>query len=379
MSPCLLKVVRMKTTRLRVTLLNVEPAVFRVMDVPAAVTLPELHDLLQAAVGWTDSHLHQFVTDEARYGVADLDAMEDERDETGVLLRDLPPQFGYLYDFGDGWEHGVEIVGRGDDEPGCRYGEGSCPPEDVGGIGGYAEFLAVMADPAHEDHQQLREWAGGFADFDQGATDLLIRQTIGAVPATVRLFLELVRDGLKLTQGGRLPRVVVRQFQEVRPQWHPLGRAAMTEDDLRPLAVLHDVLRSVGIVRLSNGVLRPTRAAADDLHVVRRLRTLFLPDDGFDAILTGVMLAVLAVEGPLSSKGLAAKVFPLLGHRWMADGHPLTEEDVRSSISSGTLLLSGLDLIEATWPEFRAGPSARTLLPRATALAGMWSRGVGRY
>ena len=83
-------------------MLEVQPTVFRVIDVPAVSTLPELHELLQAAVGWTDSHLHQFVTGEARYGVPDLDTMEDERDEAGVLLSDLPPRFGYLYDFGDG-------------------------------------------------------------------------------------------------------------------------------------------------------------------------------------------------------------------------------------------------------------------------------------
>ncbi len=145
----------METTRLRVTLLGVEPTVIRVIDVPAVSTLPELHEQLQAAVGWTDSHLHQFVTDEALYGVPDLDAMEDERDETGVLLRDLPARFSYLYDFGDGWDHTIEVIGRGDDQPGCRYGEGMCPPEDVGGVSGYAELLAVLADPAHEDHRQL--------------------------------------------------------------------------------------------------------------------------------------------------------------------------------------------------------------------------------
>lgn len=115
----------MKTTRLRVILLDVEPAVIRVIDVPTVVTLPELHELLQAAVGWTDSHLHMFVTDEARYGAADLDSMTDQRDEAGMPLRDLPPSFGYLYDFGDGWNHRIEVLGRGDDEPGCRYGEGS--------------------------------------------------------------------------------------------------------------------------------------------------------------------------------------------------------------------------------------------------------------
>jgi hypothetical protein len=361
------------TTRLRVTLLGVEPTVIRVIDVPAVSTLPELHQLLQAAVGWTNSHLHQFVTGEARYGVPDPDGMEDERDEAGVLLRDLPPRFSYLYDFGDDWDHTVEIVGRGDDEPGCRYGEGMCPPEDVGGVGGYAELLAVLADPAHEDHRQMREWAGELVDFDLAATDLLVRQTVGEVPASVRLILDLAKDGAKLTPGGRLPRVFVRQVQELRPQWHLFGRPAATEDDLLPLAALHDVLRSVGLLRLSKGVLRPTRAAVDDLQVVRRLRSWFLPDDGFEAILASVTVAVLASKGPFESAELATEVFPMLGHRWMSDGHPLTAMDVRMSIASASSALTGLDLIETSWPDYRAGASALTLLPRATALARLWS------
>jgi hypothetical protein len=362
-----------ETTRLRVTLLGVEPTVIRVIDVPAVSTLPELHEQLQAAVGWTDSHLHQFVTDEALYGVPDLDAMEDERDETGVLLRDLPARFSYLYDFGDGWDHTIEVIGRGDDQPGCRYGEGMCPPEDVGGVSGYAELLAVLADPAHEDHRQLREWAGELVDFDLTATDLLVRQTVGEVPASVRLILDLAKDGVKLTPGGRLPRVFVRQVQEHRPQWHLFGRQAAREDDLLPLAALHRILRSVGLLRLSKGILRPTRAAADDLQVVRRLRAWFLPDDSFEAILAGVTVAVLASKGPLPSAELATEVFPMLGHRWMSDGHPLTDMDVRMSIARDTSVLTGLDLIETSWPVYRAGASARTLLPRATALAHLWS------
>ena len=363
----------MKTTRLRVTLLEVQPAVIRVIDVPAAVTLPELHDLLQAAIGWTDSHLHQFVTGEARYGAFDLDAMEDEQDEAGVLLSDLPSRFSYLYDFGDGWDHDVEVLGPGGDEPGCRYGEGNCPPEDCGGPSGFAELLAVLADLTHEDHRQLREWAGELVDFDLEATDLLVRQTIGQVPASVRLVLDLARDGVKLTPGGRLPRVFVRQVQEHRPQWHLFGRPASIEDDLLPLAALYRVMRSVRLVRVSKGVLRPTRAAADDLQVVRRLRSWFLPDDGFEAILAGVTVAVLAINSPLSSAELAAKVFPLLGHPWVSDGNPLTEVDVRMSLAGSTSVLAGLDLIETRWPIWRAGPSARTLLPRATALADLWS------
>ena len=110
-SPSTRNVLAMRTTRLRVTMNEVEPTVQRVMDVPAGAVLPELHDLFQVAIGWTDSHLHQFVADDARYGMPGTDADDDERDETGVALRALPDRFSYLYDFGDGWEHEVEVVG----------------------------------------------------------------------------------------------------------------------------------------------------------------------------------------------------------------------------------------------------------------------------
>lgn len=130
----------MRTTRLRVTMSEVEPTVVRVLDVPAGVLLAELHDLLQVAIGWTDSHLHQFVADDARYGMPDTDALDDERDETGVPLRALPARFTYLYDFGDGWEHEMEVIGAGGDRPGVVAGEGACPAEDVGGPHAYADF-----------------------------------------------------------------------------------------------------------------------------------------------------------------------------------------------------------------------------------------------
>ncbi len=94
------------TARLRVVLRDVEPTVARVIDVPASSSLPELHELLQAALGWTNSHLHQFVTPQATYGmVIPGEEMwpEDQRDETGWRLADLGTRFEYLYDFGDGW------------------------------------------------------------------------------------------------------------------------------------------------------------------------------------------------------------------------------------------------------------------------------------
>jgi pRiA4b ORF-3-like protein len=262
-----------RTVRLQVTLREVTPAVLRVVDVPASCTLSELHDLLQVAMGWTDSHLHQFLAGDACYGVPDQEFDTDERDEAGFRLADLPTRFGYLYDFGDGWTHDIEVLGPGEAQPGCGYGEGRCPPEDCGGPTGYAELVEVLADPTHDDHEHMRSWVGEWPEFDQAATDRVVRDMVGQVPPSVALLLGLIGDRVKLTPGGRLPRVLVRQVQQQRPDWYPLDRPAQVEDDLPPLAALHELLRHVGLLRLSKGVLYRTRVAGDPLEVVRRLRS----------------------------------------------------------------------------------------------------------
>lgn len=365
----------MRTTRLRVTLREVEPLVIRVLDVPADAFLPEVHDLLQAALGWTDSHLHQFVFDGVCYGIAGTDGPEDERDEAGVRLRALPSSFCYLYDFGDGWEHDIELLGSGGAGPGCVSGEGACPPEDVGGPPGYAEVLEVLGDTDHPEHEAMATWAGHSSTrFDLAATDLLVRQMAGAVPEPVRLVLDLAADGVKLTPGGRLPRSFVRQVQEQYPAWCPLGHPAAIEDDLVPLSALHDLLRGVGLLHLGNGVLSTTRAAADDTQVIRRLRSWFGPDDGFTSVLVGETLASLATAGPGGTGELAARVFPLLGNRWVTgEGEPLVEVHVLASLNQSRAALIGLDLIASTDGTWSAGPAVRWLLPRATALAHLWT------
>ena len=179
----------MRTVRLQVTLREVTPAVLRVVDVPASCTLSELHDLLQVAMGWTDSHLHQFIVGDARYGVPDQEFDTDERDEASFRLADLPTRFGYLYDFGDGWTHDIEVLGPGEAQPGCGYGEGRCPPEDCGGPTGYAELVEVLADPTHDDHEHLRSWVGEWPEFDQAATDWVVRDMVGQVPPSVALLI----------------------------------------------------------------------------------------------------------------------------------------------------------------------------------------------
>ena len=345
------------------------PEVVRVIDVPVPCTLPELHDLLQASVGWTDSHLHQFVAGGAKYGVSHEDNGGGQLDESGVRLGQLPTSFSYRYDFGDGWEHDVEVLGPGGDRPGCVSGAGTCPPEDCGGPSGFTQLLISLNDPAHPQHAELKRWAGELRAFDLEATDLLVRQAAGAVPDSVRRVLDLAAGGVKLTPGGRLPRGFVRQIQEIRPGWYPLGRPARVEDDLQPLAVLHDVLRDVGLLRLSKGVLAPTKAAANDLQAVRRLRSWFRPGS-FEGVLVEMSVAVLVARGPRDTADLAAAGYPLLGPGWVRDGHLVTLEDVRNSLHYLSAEMQGLDLVtiadSRTWS---AGPSASTLLPRVAAIA----------
>jgi hypothetical protein len=366
-----------KTARLTVTLEHVEPAVVRVLDVPAGALLSEVHDLLQAAFGWTNSHLHQFVADGIRYGVPDLEWIdEDEHDESGVKLRALGGHVTYLYDFGDGWEHDVHVIGPGGDRPSVVAEEGACPPEDVGGPGGYREFRSAMTDPGHPEHERCTTWAGSWRDgFDLAATDLLVRQTAGAVPGPVRLLLDLTADGVRLTPGGRLPRAVVRQVQDRYPDWHVAGDVpARIEDDLPPLAVLHDLMRDVGLLRLRNGVLSPTRAATDEVETIRRLRSWFGPDSGYESMLVGASVAGVAATGPCRTGELAARVHPYLGHGWMtADGRPVDEGHIRRDLYRYRACLVGLDLVAVDDDMWSAGPSARWLLPRATALAHLWA------
>lgn len=366
----------MKTARLRITLQEVLPTVQRVIDVPAAITLDELHEVLQLALGWTDSHLHQFRTDSAVYSIPsddwDWEDMEEETDERGVRLSALPPRFAYLYDFGDGWAHDVEVLGPGGDAAGCVDGEGACPPEDCGGAGGYAELLATLAEPRHPEHAEMREWVGDrLRPFDQPAADRRVRDAVGRVPESVRLLFGLLADGVKLTPGGRLPRVVVRAVQQQRPDWYPFGRPASIEEDLLPLAALHDILRHVGLLRLANGVLRPTKAAGDKVETVRRLRGWFPPRE-FSTMVAERAVALVAARGPLTTADLAGEVFPMLGRGWRRGSDPISVTDVQRDLYRLAHQLAALDMLANTWTAWTAGPSARSVLPGVALLADLF-------
>lgn len=165
--------------RLTVTLEGIEPPIWRRLEVPGQTTLTGLHHVLQTAVGWGEYHLHTFTIDGFAYGPPSL-AHEDGHiiSEWGFPLHSMvlraPMEFTYLYDFGDGWQHRLAVeeiapVSRRRRYSVCLDGRRACPPEDVGGVGGYAEFLEAIADPCHPRHRELLSWVGGA--FDPEAFD----------------------------------------------------------------------------------------------------------------------------------------------------------------------------------------------------------------
>jgi pRiA4b ORF-3-like protein len=162
--------------RLKITLDDVKPAVLRRVEVPFDIRLDRLHLTIQAAMGWTNSHLYELRAGDVGWSTlyphADWsgDFLDARKARLGDVLEDIgTKKLVYLYDFGDGWEHTIKVERLTDPESGVLYPRlievsGRCPPEDCGGPWGYAEFLGAIKDPKHERHAELTEWIGD--DFD---------------------------------------------------------------------------------------------------------------------------------------------------------------------------------------------------------------------
>jgi Plasmid pRiA4b ORF-3-like protein len=167
--------------RLKITLDDVKPVVLRRVEVPFDIRLDRLHLVIQAAMGWTNSHLYEIRAGGVGWSTPDPDAgWGDFMDARKARLDDILEDIGtktlkYLYDFGDGWEHTIKIERLVDPKPGMLYpslieAKGHCPPEDVGGPWGYSELLEALADPSNKRYGELKEW---FADgFNPNVVDV---------------------------------------------------------------------------------------------------------------------------------------------------------------------------------------------------------------
>ncbi len=165
--------------QLKVTLRYSKPPIWRRIQVRSDVTLHQLHRIIQIAMGWTNSHMHQFIAFGEFYGEPEPEFDFDVKDERRVRLNQIVTQpkdaFIYEYDFGDGWEHEIVLEKILEPEqkasyPRCIKGKRNCPPEDVGGVWGYEGFLEAIGDADHPEHEEYVEWIGG--SFDPEAFDL---------------------------------------------------------------------------------------------------------------------------------------------------------------------------------------------------------------
>ena len=166
--------------KIKVTLAGSRPPIWRRLEVPSAITLDALHEVLQAAFGWDNYHMWVFESPSGRYGIADREL--EISSAAAKRLDQVAPHRGdrlsYTYDFGDDWEHAILVETVNVPEPGIAYprcltGRRACPPEDCGGIWGYEDLIDILADPRHDEHQERLEWLGlDSADqFDPAAFD----------------------------------------------------------------------------------------------------------------------------------------------------------------------------------------------------------------
>ncbi|WEX79297.1 plasmid pRiA4b ORF-3 family protein (plasmid) [Sinorhizobium numidicum] len=170
--------------------------VMRRVVVPFRIKLPRLHEVLQAAMGWSNSHLYEFRIRDVGFGPADQDWGDGPLDARKISLlaaiEDIAAKsFKYLYDFGDGWTHSINIERTfpviGLAEPMLLEATGRCPPEDISGPWGYQEFREALADPTHGRHAELVKWwgsedydperAGNFAELNKAVDDVPAKWT----------------------------------------------------------------------------------------------------------------------------------------------------------------------------------------------------------
>jgi Plasmid pRiA4b ORF-3-like protein len=160
--------------QIKVTLLGTKPPIWRRVLVPPSLTLRQLHDVLQIAMGWQNCHMHEFRVGRRFFGEPSpeegLMGVTPTEDERKVCLPAVLGKVGakmiYTYDMGDSWEHSILLEKQLPIDPSVKYptcldGQLACPPEDCGGIPGYYNLLEALADPRHPEHEELSEWIGG--------------------------------------------------------------------------------------------------------------------------------------------------------------------------------------------------------------------------
>ncbi len=162
-----------KIFQIQIALRGFKPKIWRRIQIPSDLLLSDFHMIIQITMGWTNSHLHQFIKDGTFYTVRmqdddywdEMDNVDYEKMKVSDLLNKENEKIIYEYDFGDGWEHDIILekilpIDNRLQYPICLTGKMSCPPEDCGGVWGYSDMLEVLKDPKHKEYESYIEWIG---------------------------------------------------------------------------------------------------------------------------------------------------------------------------------------------------------------------------
>ena len=436
------------TYRVRVELTGAEPPVWRRFDIASNLFLDRVHDVLQVVMGWDDYHLHQFASgDEVHHPQAENYVMPSAFDEDVVgiderrvrldeVLVEPGDRLYYEYDFGDSWSHTLDleaVLDRAPDDPArCLDGAWAGPPEDCGGIGGYAELLRVLADPDDPEYEQMRTWAG--EDFDPGRFDvdavngalsvvgglrapaidpdsplgeLLARvhvpsigealDALAAPPPFVdaaepekfgdhyRWLLDRIGDdGVKLTAAGYLPPALVRETVdalELNDHW--IG-SSNREHQLPEVLQFRESAQHLGLLRKANGRLLLTKAgtrARTDPDLLWRHVVAVLPvattSRGPEAECgrqagTLFLLAVAAGLPKQAREELVREGLSAVGWRDGA-GDSLSARGAYHMMRGTSIVLEYLRLLprRLTWPEPPEAPVSAAAISLARAALGL--------
>jgi hypothetical protein len=168
--------------QLKVTLKGSKPLIWRRLQVPGNITLHRLHMILQSVMGWTNSHLYNFNITDIDYSIPDPDDdfyelhfVDSRRTKLNKVVSQEKTRFTYEYDFGDNWKHDILVekifpAAPGAQYPICLAGKRACPPEDCGGIWGYANLRRIIRNPTHRKYEDMMEWLEG--PFDPEGFDI---------------------------------------------------------------------------------------------------------------------------------------------------------------------------------------------------------------
>ncbi len=173
----------MRIYQIQIALRRFKPKIWRRILVTENLSLSDFHKIIQTSMGWTNSHLHHFIKDRTYYSpkMAEDDFWDDgynvdyKKMIISDIMKSVKEKVIYEYDFGDSWEHDIilENILPFDSKlkyPLCTKGKMSCPPEDCGGIWGYADMLEVLKNPKHKEYKELKEWIG--EDYDPEYFDI---------------------------------------------------------------------------------------------------------------------------------------------------------------------------------------------------------------